>query len=1392
MIFNRPPRIQTPLPDDKVLVPKAPPIPSKPESGTWWVILLTVGVTLLSVVLMMVFMPGSSGLTYLLFLPIMLVSYVTAFFTTRSQKKKYTQKVGEARQKFRKELKNLDDHLLKMQIYEKRLRREKDPDGSECIRRAHEQDSRLGERRPLDPDFLCPRLGIGSVPATYQIQIPEGEDRVEELDDEYKLEDEIFHKFSSIEEVPLGTRLPVTGSIGLAGNRTGILDITRSFLVQIITHHWYSEVELGIICPAKNCSDWDWLQSLSHYVFSPLIRLIVTKSSDDSNFPSLRALAVLESELQRREQLVETKKLIKNDSSSSGNELPLPRLIIVVDYIDSSFSHPALQLLLRKGRELGVYGIFLTSKPEQVPGECGAIVKLSSNSVTYEESGLKTIKWECRPDKMKLDQAKVFIQSLNAINWPNVEDATQPPDTITFLELFRVQRTEDLPLEKWWGGEHPFGFLRAPIGKISNTHPLVFDLNDRDGAHGPHGLIGGMTGSGKSEVLKAIILALAVTHHPYDLNFALIDFKGGAAFNELKGLPHVVGVVTDIESNATYAERVIQALAGEIERRKRILEESRTVFRFGKSHVDEYRKLRVKKPMPHLVIIFDEFAEFKTRYKEESKKLISIARLGRSLGVHLILATQNIEAAIDPEILQNSTFRICLKVSKAEDSIQMVGIPDAVNLTRGRAYFRANTRVLYQSAYSGADYLEGEIQQLPGSFTRILPDGKRETVEVSKRNNQRKISTAASPATEASALVAHMIATAQKLHLKTPPSVWPEPLEDRIYLPELFAKNYSGGWDGEQWRRCEPLGQEILHPGFTYPILGLYDYPSRQKIFLMQMGPELGGGNLLIFGSPGSGKSTLLRTLVTSLARAQRPSDVHIYILDFGGQSALKVLEKYPHVGAVATRIEAERAERLIKHIQTEMHRRNMLLRNAQVDNWLDFNNQATPELRLPALYLIIDGFGNFRQTFPIEIVQAVMKLVSGGQASGLFLVAASSLQSDIPEDLFANINLRITFNQAKKEEYYSIVGQPSEAKIQEDTEKGLRPGRGLLRSTPPFEFQAALPVDGGSDKEQIENLTSLAEQMMNAWNGPRPPAIQSLPELLTLPRANLFSGTQPEDLFAEVGQDYEMLAPIGFNLDKNGPTYLITGTARQTGKTTFLQTCLISLAERYSSKQLQLILVDYHSRSLISLTNLPNIKAYVDSVKTLNSVLTDLEKEIRARRSMVDAKVDKDPGKFNKKRAVREFPHILLVIDDYGEFDLDTRKEESPSNESKHLASCLQQGGEYGTSYMIAGTTSEFPQEYLDPFLKNFKRHGCGVLLGGTDGIDIFNNMRNIPGQPPAGLPTGRGYLIRQGVARLFQTAVCWERDENPNDAINKRVEALKEQNHSATTKKPNRKTRL
>ncbi len=1221
MAFNRQPRIQAGLPIETIKIPNHPALPPKPDSGNWLTVLLPLGAVLLSVVLMVGFMgSGGSGMSYLIFIPVMLVSYVAAFITTGTQKKSYQKKVEESRKKFRGTLRGIEEQLQSLQKKEAEIRLENDPDLGKCQMRVQTQDARLGERRVSDEDFLCPRIGLGTVPSTTKIEFDNAEDIPEEFKEECKFVDQLVVTYSEIQKMPVTARLGSRGSIGIAGGVSETKDCVRGIIGQILTNHWPAEVTVGVICKEMQFAEWMWLQDIPHS-YKPLQFIRNEEDSDKTGGISNKNLSVLENELQRREQMVEAAKLVKKDQNVPPHlDIPLPRLIVVFDHLDPNFVHPALTLLHRKGLELGIHGVFLADQVKQIPGSCGAILELNNNQLVYEETSLSGMKRTCVPDRLPLGQAEVFANAFKNIAYPGGEDGSQPPDMITFLQLFGVSKVEELPLARWWNDSSPWGYLRAPIGKISKTSDLIFDLNDRDGSHGPHGLLGGMTGSGKSEVLKAIILALAVTHHPYDLNFALIDFKGGAAFNELSRLPHTVGIVTDIESNATFAERVILALSGEIERRKRVLEIARAAFRFGRSHIDDYLAVPVRRPLPRLVIVFDEFAEFKQRNPAEAKKLISIARQGRSLGVHLILATQNIEAAVDPEIMQNSTFKICLKVSDPKDSMQMVGIPDAINLTRGKGYFSANTRVMYQSAFSGAPY-KSERKKAP-SFTKIAPDGQRVTIDLPVWGSPDKSISDVPPSTEASAVVEKMIEVARQMHLKKPQAVWPEALPDRMYLPEILNSSLTGGWDGSDWNPCCFWGEKENQHKFISPILGRYDNPIQQTQPLVEVDIHRGGGHLLVFGSSGSGKSTLLRSLVTSLALTHPPTDVNIYILDYGGQSSLKPLEMFPHVGAVVTRLEKERTERLIQFIHSEVVRRNELLRSAHVDSWIDYNAGVAGDQRLPALYLLIDGFRDLKTSFEIDFINEISSLVSGGQAAGLYMIVSSSLQGDVPNELFANINTRVTFNQADSTEYYRIIGQPSEAKIQEDAAKGVRPGRGMLRGTPPLEFQAALPAEGSSDKEQVENLTSLASRMRMVWQvsgNPVPVEIKILPLMLSLPDVELSSKENYYPLQTVFGSDFEALAPTGLALDQDGPTFLVTGVTHQSGKTTFLQTWLLSLASKYPTEKLQINVIDFHSRSLAGLRKLPHVSQYIGSAASMQPALDKLTNEIQKRRQFIE-----------------------------------------------------------------------------------------------------------------------------------------------------------------------------
>lgn len=1371
MVFNRPPRIQYPPPAEVIELPAAPSVPNKPEGGNWVGIVLPIAAALLSLVLMVVITGNAaSGLSYLAFLPVMLVSYLAAFFATGGQKRNYVKKVAEARLKYRADLRAVETRLDGLLEKELKVRNSLDPKPGECLRRAQSQDPRLGERRSGDEDFLFVRLGEGSAPPSFTLNVRDRENRSDEFAKESHFVDQLVEQYTSISPLPIQSRIALVGSIGLAGERSAVLESVRAMLCQLLTHHWPGEVNISAIFPFENKAEWEWLRQVPHA--SPLLQSAfnLAAAAGAGQGKLLDVLAALEAELQRREQQVDAQKMVRGDSAAGF--IPLPRLVVVCDYLDPALRHSALKLLLSRGGELGVYGIFLTDDAQKIPGECGAVLRLNGGRISYEETGLKGLKRECSADRLTQEAARLFAHSMQAIQWPTGTDTSQPPEMITFLDMFGAKKVEDLPLEKWWNEGNPHGYLRAPIGRMSATLDMVFDLNDKDDAHGPHGLLGGMTGSGKSEVLKAIILALAVTHHPYDLNFALIDFKGGAAFNELARLPHTVGVVTDIESNATYAERVIQALTGEIENRKRILETARAAFGFGRSHIDDYRKLEVKIPLPRLVIVFDEFAEFRQRNQAESKKLIGIARQGRSLGVHLILATQNIASAVDPEILQNSSFKICLKVSEPQDSNQLIGIPDAVNLPRGRAYFSSKSRMLYQSAFSGAEY-SGDDQAVegPNTLVRIHPDGRRELIKASARQVKGRAALAP-PATQASAVVDYICATARRMQIKNPPVVWPDPLPQKLFLPDLLNQHYTGGWSNGQWNPCRAWGSTAS--AVIHPVLGLYDHPAKQKQYLVQMDPAQGGGNLLVLGSPGSGKSTLLRSVVASLAYTNSPTAVQMYILDYGGQSALKLLESFPHVGAVVTRLELERTTRLVQFIQGEVLRRNDLLRNAHVDNWVDYNAKVAVEEQLPALYLLVDSFRDFKQSFEADFINEFCNLVGGGQAAGLHLVIASSLQNDFPNDLFASINMRLTFNQADATEYFRIVGQPSETRVQEDAVKGVRPGRGLLRGTPPFEFQAVLPTLGGTDKEQTENLIALAEEMRNCWKGVTPARILSLPAFVSLPRQEKPVSRREYQkggisLFSMLGQEFENLEPIGFTLNQDGPAYLVGGTTAQTGKTTLLHTWLLGLAEGFSSEVVRFLLLDFHSRSLAAFKNLPHIWEYVGSRNGLEPALTRLSEEIQNRHAEMEQEYEKDADKFETQDILRRWPHILVVIDDYERFALNL------GGGAQQLADCLLQGGELGTSYVIAGTLSELPKDYEDPFMQRFRKNGVGALLGGVEGIEDYNNARRPSGQAPAGLPPGRGFIVRRGKAHLFQTAVGAQTQERMNEELEQRIKALR-----------------
>ncbi len=1362
MPFNRPPRMLPALSKESVEIPTPPQLPQEPGAFSWMTILLPLGGILLMVVLM-AFLGGGAGggMMYLLFLPMMLAGYIVTYLSYRGQKKDFQKRLAEGKRGYAQELQKTENQLYSLREREQAVLRRMNPDLEECRRLAEHQDSRLGERRPADPDFLMPRMGIGILPTSIILEPADTKNRSPELAKELERAKTLSEKFALVPDVPIPARLMQTGSIGIAGNRSDTVRLTRSILCHLLAHHWFAEVQVAALGEKRSLSEWSWLAGVPHASAAFAWPQAEIHFSDPE---SCKVLLELEKELKRREQILDARKMVGDNSTLP----PLPCLVIVVDSFPQEFSHPGLDLLLKKGKAFGVFGLFLIPQASQTPGECGAILDVRPGNLTYKESGVGGITIDCRPDFCDSIRAEAIARALAKVDWAQKEDLSQPPALIPFLKMLEAAKADDLPIEKWWNDGSPFGFLQAPIGKTSATSEFVFDLRDQDGSHGPHGLLGGMTGSGKSEVLKTLILSLAVTCHPFDLNFALVDYKGGAAFNELAKLPHTVGVMTDIESHASYAERVLLALGGELERRKRILERARSIFRFGRSHVDDYRTMRVKQPLPHLVIVFDEFAEFKNRHPEESKRLISIARLGRSLGVHLILATQNISAAIDPQILQNSNFRVCLRTSQPEDSVQMIGIPDAIHLVRGRAYFYSTGRNLVQIAYCGGKYLGDGDENRPDQLLVVHPGGKRETVTMPF---SRVADSSGKPGdvqiTEANAIVDRLNAAMKNLNLRKPSPVWTDPLPDRLYGPDLFQDYFTGGWDGSAWHPCRRWESSEASGAITNPVLGICDIPQKQEQPLFELPLEEGGGHFLVFGSAASGKTSLLKTLALSIARMHSPAHAQIYILDFGGQSHLQVLESFPHVGSVITRFETERAERLLRFAQTELKRRNDLFRRKGVGTIADYNRQAGAEA-LPDLFFFIDNFLGLKRVFPTEFASEIASLVGGSASSGIHLAVATYLPADLPGDMQSNVHTQATLHQSTQTEYFGIVGMIGEARLQEDIGRPPRPGRGFLRGTPPIEFQAALPAAGMNDQEQMEQILALGEKMNAAWKGPRPHPIESLPYSVPLPKgARLPKPARPH--ISPQGKDFETLLPLGMNLEEDGPIFLVTGSAGQSGKTTALLTWALSLAEQYTPQDLQLLFIDFHSRNLLPLKNLPHTLEYVHNQSEVEPFLDRLTAAMHARAAALEEAFQKNPERFDRDAFLAGHPAYVLMIDDYDRFSL--RCESG----SRQLADCLAAGGDVGLSMIVAGNGTDLPKDYDDDLMKKARKMGCGLLFSGNAAIDQFNNAKSPPYQPMAGLPPGRGYFIRKGQARIYQNFMYWEEGKKPADCLLARIDRIR-----------------
>jgi DNA segregation ATPase FtsK/SpoIIIE, S-DNA-T family len=980
--------------------------------------------------------------------------------------------------------------------------RSRAPDLADVLATVDPPTAMLWHRRPGDADWLLVRLGTADQPSTVRIRSPTPE-RVAAVGP------------PMLPDAPVTVALHEVGVLGLAGARHRVLGLARAMVVQLAVLHSPRDLLLVLLAPGERAADWAWARWLPH--LAPV---------DGQDCAALLGLDDAQAVTRVRElsALVEARREVTADRAP----WPRPHTVVVLDGARALRSVPGVASLLARGGSAGVHAICLDERGEDLPAECRARAVLegaSSTTLRTEVDGRAPVT-DGTVDAVSLRWAERVARMLAPLRdaTPGDTGADRLPDTVRWLDIVGGRTAADPPTAQevaaaWRASPRS---TAAPIG-VGADGAFTVDLR-RDG---PHALVAGTTGSGKSELLQTLVVSLALGNRPDEMCFVLIDYKGGAAFAECARLPHVAGLVTDLDGHLT--RRALTSLDAELKRREQILGS------LGAVDLDAFHATAApgSPPMPRLVIVVDEFAALVQELPDFVRGLVAVAQRGRSLGVHLVLATQRPAGVVSSEIRANTGLRIALRVNDAAESDDVVGCEAAASIPRrlpGRAIARAGAEpaVAFQTARVG-----GRGATARGPLVEAAPWS-------GLGNPLPRTGDAADDGPSDLARVVEVLADASAFQsVPLVPSPWLPPLPDQVSVRNLPVAPASGG----------------LLPPLPY---GVLDVPAEQARRTLALDLQV-GGHLIAAGGPRSGRSTLLRTVALQVAQHCCTSDVHLYGIDVG-DGALLPLTALPQCGAVIAVDQVERVARLLERLGDEIQRRQAILARAGHADAAEQRSDATPEERLPYLLVLLDRWEGFLTALDEvdagRLIEAVLGLLRDGLAVGLRMVVTGD-RSVLVGRLASLVEDTLVLRMPNRADA-ALVGLQLR-----DLPDRQGPGRAVLAPAG-LEAQLALPGDDASGPGQITRLrevaatASLRDAAVPAHL--RPFRIAALPEVvgydeLLIPDRPVLAGP-----WALVGIGGDEAGPLGVDLGTDsGPTF-VAGGPPGSGRSTALVVMAVSV----------------------------------------------------------------------------------------------------------------------------------------------------------------------------------------------------------------------------------------
>ena len=1220
---------------------------------------------------------------------------------------------GSHRRKLRayaKQMAEVEATLVQTKAADEKRRRDDAMDPAQVLLTATGPRRRLWERRADDPDTLRMRIGLFDGPAMIQL---------------------VGAKEAKLPAVPTSFCVPVSmplttmGVVGLAGPLDASRALARWLVAQAAVLH--SPRDLSIVVLAADPAagpQWNWVRWLPHCAPRGGEDCVALVGTDPDS--AARRVSELVTEVSARLNSAGEGPL--GLGGSDGQAAPAsdlgPKVLVVLDGARQLRRIPGMPQVLAAAKKTGVYAICIDESHRVLPEECAAVLSWdipgqvatnSANGVHYGPGGWAReshgpAAQQVRPflirghgsvfghggpamlaDQVSVGWADRVARALAPVRDVSRDDAdSMIPDSARLLELIHMpEPAPELVLAAW---QRRGRTTKVPIG-IGADGPFILDLS----VDGPHGLVAGTTGAGKSELLQTLIAVLCVANRPDAMTFVLIDYKGGSAFKDCARLPHTVGMVSDLDGHLTV--RALDSLGAELKRREELL------LYAGAKDIEDYwdaKKLQPGlEPMPRLVLIIDEFAAMVAELPDFVTGLIDIARRGRSLGVHLLLATQRPAGVVSADIRANTNLRIALRVTSPDESADVIDTSDAAFIaksTPGRCYIRsgAASPVAVQSARIGgrrpsAGPVTATAQVVPlpwRGLGRALPAPSPGGDEESM-------------ATDLSALVDAIAAANAKLGLGQQRRPWLEPLPELITLPELMTL-------GE--RPAADAGRPEVPP-IPY---GLTDLPLRQARAALAL-DFTRAGHVAVAGAARTGRSSLLRTLAGSVATLASPADVHIYGIDCGTGALLPVAD-LPHCGAVVTREQGDRVERLLSKLRNEIARRQQLLAAQGFAGLAEQRAATSGADRLPWMLLLLDWWEGYVATFENldygRLIETLLQLLREGSAVGLRAVFSTDRTALIGQTgtIFGQ---RMIFRMTDRSD-------ASLADIGERTLPAHQPeGRIMFAAKPnPLEAQIALLDADPSGVAQVAALRRIGEQARQRFGRPpaqlRPLRVDALPPRITLAETYRLDPdfVPPSPMWALAGAGGDQLSPQGIDVRDEGPGVVVAGPARSGRSTT-----LLTMARSLIAAQTPILVITPRRSPLRALEGTPGVIAVLGADFDIDFLRAELNPLDR---------------------------YVVLVDDAEMLFD-------APN--SPVLERIIVTGRDADHGLILAGTTGDLSRCYTG-FIPAALKSRCGVLVTvhTPDDGDLFGVR--LPRNAAPG-PIGRGLIFRPGRMAPVQLAI-------------------------------------